>query len=210
MTNLNELTNLFTKEAYPPNDKNISEVPFKDIQNALFTHFGGTGFTQKVTLVGQAIGKEGLENYVCVELTLPLENGNSVTIPGAAQGKIGISGLITGAVRNAILRHAGMGAELYEHEEGAEPQFENKLPPGAPPSPFADPKPPATIFSNGQQYIPKKDGKYPPWTGKSVIKSGQWIGTPWNAVPDEAIAEMAAKGNNIALLELKRRGGYGQ
>lgn len=189
LNNLNELTNIFTKEAYPPNEKNISEVPFKDIQNALFTNFGSSGFSQKVTHVGQLAG----ENYVVVEVTLPLSNGNQITICGASQGKIGIAGLITGAVRNAILRHAGMGAELYEHEEGQEPQFQQSS--GAPPNPFANSK---------QQPFKGNQGNWQ-WDGQKVIGSGKHIGKKWADLPESTVAFMASQGNETAVRELNRR-----
>lgn len=209
MPTIQELQNRFTKEKYPPNDKNISDVPFEDVMDDLLMLFGEKGWAHTVTQVGQL----GHDNYVVTKLVLYCDDATLV-IPGAAQGPIGISGLINMALKNAYLRHAGAGTELYSHEPGQEPQFQNQAPQapvGVPPNPFADQK-----WKQGNQWTPKKyngfqkgpSGPQGAWTGMDLIKSGPYAGVAWKDVPLNGLQEMLQRNsaNSRAIQELQRRG----
>lgn len=197
MANLASLQNVFTKTVYPPDENNVSLVPYKDIQGFLVQEFGESGYTCEVTQAGQT--NEG--NYLIISLTLNLETGK-ITIPGAAQGKISMAGLLASAIRNAVLRHLGAGTELYEHEEGEEPKFANANPPPKAAgieiqNPFKD--------SQTNSYPNKPAGNYRPWDGNLVIKSGKLAGVAWKDVPMSDIHRLSGFGNDMAMKELARR-----
>jgi hypothetical protein len=204
---ITELMNVFTKADYPPDETtHLSKVPYADIQNNL-AHMFPDGYTVKTTHAGSANG----QSWIIVEVTLPMADGKTFVFPGAAQGSISMPGLLTTAVTNAFLRHAGMGAGLYEHEEGMEPVFGNAQPlPGNPfgaadQSPNYATAPAPAPAPNGYVAAPNTGGAFPPWNGEVKIKSGNFAGLKWSQLQYDAIAGMAQKGNKLAGLELARR-----
>lgn len=212
MPTIQQIQNRFTKEKYPPNEKNISDVPFEDVMDDLVMLFGEKGWAHTVTQVGQL----GHENYVVTKLVLYCEDATLV-IPGAAQGPIGISGLINMALKNAYLRHAGAGTELYSHEPGQEPQFDHsqpQAPAGVPANPFAEQAPKKPWNQNKQwqpqKYNPgfQKPSAGPVWTGMDQIKTGPYGGIAWKDVPLNGLQEMLQRNpaNSRAIQELQRRG----
>lgn len=137
MDNILELANVFTRDNYPPDPQtNRSEVPLEDIYAELANRFP-QGYRVEVTDSGSIQTNTGVEGYIVVRVALPMSNGTAFTFAGAAQGAYGMPGLLTSAVRNAFLRHAGMGTELYQHEEGSEPIYNSGgATAGIPGSPF--------------------------------------------------------------------------
>lgn len=231
INSVNEVFNTFTRADYPPGPNNISLVPLENIQSFLFQTFGDN-FEYHVTTSGTCTGRQGQENYVTVALTVNTTEGKT-TVAGASQGNIGISGLIMGALRNAVLRGLGAGTELYQYEEGAEPNFDGNangpttspvtLPqyqqPGnpyqvSPPQPTYGYPPNGGASANGGYQQPAQN--FGPWTGIGrngqpiVIKSGQLTGQAWINLDPQILKQMADKGNNMAQMELRRRSGMGQ
>jgi hypothetical protein len=217
ITSLAEIQHSFTRDMYPPNEKNISNVPLQDILSFLQQNFTDN-YEYRITNAGICLNSNGQqENFVAIALKVPVGDGY-VTVPGASQGTIGISGLIWGALRNAVLRHLGAGTELYEYEEGQEPQF-NQGPANGQQQNFV---PGNTYGQNRQGYgqqgyqRPQNSGNnFGPWTGYNkngqpiVIKSGQHIGQAWINLDMNDLNAMASRGNGMAQMELRRRAEMG-
>lgn len=184
-----DLLNRFTSRTYPPTNNGRSEVPLEDIYSELREIFPA-GW--EIDIKSAGVKPDGY-SYVLLTLTVRGEDNFSMTVPGGAEASpefpFGVSGVVGMAVRNAVLRHLGMGEELYLNRP------ETSVTPTAP---LSKPGP----------------GSHPPsagrggWDGSKHIKSGKFANTPWNAVPDRSVEFMAtvmSPPNKDAVQEWQRR-----
>lgn len=190
---LQQLINIFTREAFPADESGFSQVPYEIVFNQLNVMFP-EGWESNIV----SAGVEGNgNNYVAVNLTLPLSEGK-ITRPGAADGPIGIPGLTIMAIRNAALRGFGMGLELYEKDEDI---------PAPKPTRAASKPPKPRGKTYGNENAGNVPSKYGEWTGEARLKSGKYERTKWKDLPLDYLMFLNSSGENkFAAMELSRRG----
>ena len=200
--NLDNFVDVFKRVDYPAGEDGFSRVPFEEILGWLNFIFGEEGWSYEVTHFGTAVGNKGnVENCVAIKLTVPF-NGGFISRPGMSQGVIGMSGLICGALNNAVLRHLRAGEGLYERSEEtsyapAPRQATRPAPAPSRKNVYGNPNHENTTRGNGRSY-----GE---WTGEVKVKSGEFAGTPYADLDLNTLEKWCDGGNALALQEMGRR-----
>lgn len=202
---LDEVQGFFSPEEYPP-DQNTgrSNVPPADIHALLNSAFDS--YSYEPTVGG--ITPDG-KAYVGIKLTVRFAD-KEYAVSGMADGNINIAGVLTMALANAVLRGLQAGSELPQYQPGFEPPSQPQQP-QAPyqQSPVTYPNPGHAV-SGPQGYQPRnqpnngQSGRnFGPWTGEVMCKSK---GMQWKNLHPQDLMSWAEQGNNLAKMELERRG----
>jgi hypothetical protein len=213
-TSIQETYDVFKRDDYPAktsaDGKIIHLVDINDISAQLDTMYPQGWNWEPVHAGTLANG----HSFVTIKLSYPIGD-TWRTVPGAADGTIGIAGLLQQALRNAVLRGANMGQSFYEKDEDPQPSltqaptvaYNPSTPYPSTPFPATPQTPQGGGFQPGGNAAPRN---YGPWTGRLQIRSGNLMGQWWDELPDNTIMSMVNKGNNMAIKEMARRQNGGQ
>ncbi len=230
--NLQSYVNEFTPEDFEPGPHGRSVL--KGAPGAYFerlARFGDEGVDVEWNAVAAGRAPNGIAFFVGqLTLTIREREGASagavlqrVSVPGSAEGEnpqMGISGVATTALGNALLRGLGMAAWLYENDEPVQTTGFVAPPPAPPPQPSYPPagtvvqppqqggrRPfPGNRTPGGGQSAPQRD--FGPWDGTKVSpKSGTYANVPYANIPVEVLQKWAsgANPNQLAIKELNAR-----
>jgi hypothetical protein len=231
--NLSDLKNIFSPEAFVKGEDGLSRIKsvslFYDMLSLLWETRGiAHHWEYKASGVHPVTGLA----YYVGHLTLSAGE-SSCTMVGIADGdknapEIGIAGLASLALGNAMMRGFGMAAFLYENEQSAPQHYENHPPQQQyqptqpthqpqqtqqyqpPPQQYQQPQAPQPRGYRQQPQLNSGGGKpFPPWDGSLKVKSGDWGGTAYRDIPINILQGWAnqSQPNQLAVKELQRRAG---
>ncbi len=218
--NLENFVNLFTEEDFIKDSSGLSVLKDKTLIFSKLREISPLGYEWEITEVGPDT------SYVVIKLTLR-DGEDTITVPGAADqppsANLGVSGLATLALTNAVLRNLGMAEFLYKDERTADERYTQPVPQQTAPAPaqasggdgggytrfpargsFRAPGPNGSNGSSGGRST--NGNGYGPWTGETKVKSGKWMGTMYKDLPMEVVQQWAERGMEVAAKELARRG----
>lgn len=233
--NLNNYVNTLTAEDFEegPHGRSVLKGA-PEAYYQMLREFNNNGIDVKWQAVTAGRHSNGVSFFVGnLTLTERSETGALIseqTLPGAAEGEspqMGISGVMTTALGNALLRGLGKAEFIYEGaEEQAPPQQQQQpqyqppqqqqpqyQPPAPPQYPQGARRPfPGQGNGGGYNRPPQQQGggqrNFGPWDGSRVfVKTGNFANQPYSNIPIEQLQRWASgdSPNQNAIKELQAR-----